>query len=134
MNAGAPLILLVEDDADTAALYSALLSCEGLEVVCCSKGDEARTWWERSPRRPDLVMIDVILPDMNGLDLCREITAAGRAGGGPAVMVLSAHGDPRTAGRSLRAGASAFLDKLRDLDRFVSTVQGLLGGAGLPIQ
>lgn len=123
-----PLVLLVEDEEDTAALYLALLEQEGLQVVRCANGREARDWWAGSAAKPALLILDVRLPDANGLELCRELAgeACGQNGEGPAVMILSAHGDPRMPSRSRRAGARVFLDKLKDLDSFAATARRLV--------
>ena len=121
-----PLVLLVEDDADTAALYQAMLSSEGWEVTCCDSAQTARAWWSESPKPPELLILDVRLPDSNGVELCRELTAALKTGTGPAVLMLSAHGDPRMPNLCRKAGARAFLDKLRDLDLLVETAKRLL--------
>ncbi len=121
-----PLVLLVEDDADTAALYLAMLSSEGWEVACCDSAKTARAWWSESPKPPQLLILDVRLPDSNGVELCQELTAALNSDSGPAVLMLSAHGDPRMPGLCRKAGARAFLDKLRDLDRLVDTAKRLL--------
>jgi DNA-binding response OmpR family regulator len=121
-----PLVLLVEDDADTAALYQAMLSSEGWEVACCNSAQTARQWWSESPKPPELLILDVRLPDSNGVELCQELTAALRSESGPAVLMLSAHGDPRMPTLCRKAGARAFLDKLRDLDQLVDTAKRLL--------
>ena len=126
MSSPAPLVLLVEDDADTAALYQALLKMEGMEVVTCTRGKEARAWCQRATRTPDLLVIDVALPDTSGLDLCREFLAWAWKARRPRVMVLSAHGDPRMASLSRKAGASVFLDKLKDIGEFVLSAKRLL--------
>lgn len=118
------LVLLVEDDPDTSALYAALLNSEGMQVVQCGDGREARRQWRLLERLPDLVVVDVRLPDGNGLDLCQELVN-GNASGMP-VLVLSAHGDPRMPQRCRQAGACAFLDKLVDLDSFLETVRDIL--------
>ncbi len=126
MNSLPPLVLLVEDDADTAALYQTLLTREGMEVVTCSRGKEARAWCQQASRAPDLLVIDVSLPDTSGLDLCREFLARGWKARRPRVMVLSAHGDPRMASLSRQAGANIFLDKLKDIGEFVLSAKRLL--------
>ncbi len=124
MNHQRPLVLLVEDDRDTAELYQAMLSAEGMEVVCCHDSQQALTWWNHQTRRPDLILTDVLLPDGDGLCLMTELKR--RGGFCPPVMVLSAHGDPRTPQRCRQVGVQVFLDKLRDLGRLVSTARALI--------
>jgi DNA-binding response OmpR family regulator len=119
-----PLILLVEDDADTAALYSAMLAAEGMEVVHCADCAEALRWWLKASRRPDLMVVDMRLPDGDGVELCRSLLTQEPAM--PPIMILSAHGDPRMPSLCQRAGAAAFLDKLSGMDRFVDTARGLI--------
>lgn len=126
MKLARPLVLLVEDDADTAALYQAMLTAEEWEVVSCDCAQAARNWWSRSGQKPQLLILDVRLPDSNGVELCQELTAALTNGTGPAVLMLSAHGDPRMPKLCRKAGARAFLDKLRDLDRLVDTAKQLM--------
>ncbi len=123
-----PLVLLVEDDPDTAVLYQAILSGEGMEVVLCGDCRQARDWWHAPPRRPDLLVLDMRLPDGNGLGLCQEMLAPLEGSERPPVMVLSAHGDPRLPSLSRQAGAHAFLDKLATLDQLVDTAKRLLAG------
>lgn len=123
MNRARPLVLLVEDDADTAALYQAMLMPLELEVVYCRNCKSTRAWLGEAGGRPDLVVMDARLPDGNGLELCGEINAAGSS---PPILLLSAHGDPRMPSLCRAAGVHTFLDKLRDLDRLVGTVEQLL--------
>ena len=119
-----PLVLLVEDDLDTAALYRTLLGSEGMDVIHCSDCGEAFRWWCSAARRPDLVVVDVRLPDGNGLDLCQAMAGPDHAM--PPVMVLSAHGDPRMPNLCRKAGVAAFLDKLSGMDCFLDTARQLL--------
>lgn len=71
-------------------------------------------------------MLDMRLPDGNGLDLCHEFNEIGDCIDQPPIMVLSAHGDPRLPTRCRQAGVRAFLDKLHDLDTFVDTAWRLI--------
>jgi DNA-binding response OmpR family regulator len=119
-------VLLVEDDPDTAALYQALLIAEGMEVIPCGNCQQAMAWWRASERRPDLMVLDMRLPDGNALELCQEFSEIGQALFPPPIMVLSAHGDPRLPARCRQAGAKAFLDKLDTLDHFISTAWRLI--------
>lgn len=124
MTDNLPLILLVEDDYDTAALYSAMLLSEGMEVAHCADCGEALRWWLKAPRMPDLLVVDMRLPDGDGIELCR--TLLNQEQGLPPVMILSAHGDPRMPNICQQAGAAAFLDKLSGMDRLVNTAWDLI--------
>ena len=121
-----PLVLMVEDDPDTAALFKAMLLGEGMEVVICSSGSQALTWWQNSTRPPNLLVLDVGLPDANGLDICRELSGYKDKGPLPPVMMLSADGDPRMPGLCQEAGVGVFLDKLRDMDRFLRIAKDMI--------
>ena len=126
MSSPSPLIMLVEDDADTRALYKALLVDEGMEVITFGDGRSCLEWYLSASRRPDLMILDMRLPDTNGLDLCQELRG-NHGSDNPPVMLLSAHGDPRMPSRCRKAGVAVFLDKLRDLDQVVPTAKKLLG-------
>jgi DNA-binding response OmpR family regulator len=132
VSRGKPLVLLVEDDRDTAMLYQALLAGEGLEVVHCEDCAQVKAWWGTSDRQPDLIVLDMRLPDGDGLMLCSDIMRKRRDEAGPPVMVLSAHGDPRLPSLCRQAGARAFLDKLSGLDVLLATARDLLGAKLCP--
>lgn len=121
-----PLILLVEDDTDIAALYGDVLRGEGMDVVLCRSRRQARDWWQTALRQPDLVILDVRLPDGNGLDLCCELGEMGSGQPHPPVLVLSAHGDPRMPVLCKQAGASEFMDKMEGIDGFLDNIYKLL--------
>ncbi len=124
MNTRRPLVLLVEDDPDSATLFQTLLTAEDLEVHCCATGRQALSFWEDCERKPDLLVLDMRLPDGDGLKLCQQIRSS--SGESLPVLILSAHGDPRLPGRCRKARALYYLDKLKDLDRFTDTVKSLL--------
>ncbi|MEW5912621.1 MAG: response regulator [Thermodesulfobacteriota bacterium] len=121
-----PLILLVEDDKDTAALYGAVLSAEGMEVVRCADCRQTQSWWAQAQRPPDLLVVDVGLPDGNGLNLCDELLKNAGDGQRPPILVLSAYGDPRMPSRCRQVGAQAFMDKLASMGIFIAKVKELL--------
>jgi len=64
-------VLLVEDEESLASLVAAYLEQEGYRVVSVGTGGEALQWIEQQPVR--LVVLDLNLPDMDGLDVCRQI-------------------------------------------------------------
>jgi len=122
--------MLLEDDPDTSSLYQNVLNREGLRVVRFDTGHKASNWLAEPQNRPDLMIIDVRLPDGSGVEICRRICqAADRVPGAP-VLMLSAHADPRLPELCKQAGAREFLDKLVDLDHFRRTVRQLLSAGG----
>lgn len=120
-----PLVLLVEDDPDIAMLFKAFMVADGLEVSVCTSAAEALRWWQASVQTPDLLVMDVRLPDGNGLDLCRSIMDLADGKPMPRILILSAHGDPRLPAACQKAGG-VFLDKLTDQAIFMDTVRRLL--------
>lgn len=115
----------MEDDLDSAILFEAMLAAEGLQVARSRGIGEALRWWREASRPPRLLVVDVRLPDGNGIDLCRTLMELTSGSSRPGVLILSAHGDPRLPATCRRAGW-VFLDKLMDQDRFIAKVHHLL--------
>ena len=63
--------LIVEDDPDQRVLLTRILQGRGHEVVACASAEEGLLAYQRSPF--PLVILDIMLPDMNGMELCREM-------------------------------------------------------------
>jgi two-component system, OmpR family, alkaline phosphatase synthesis response regulator PhoP len=98
-------VLLVEDEENLASLVAAYLEQEGYRVVSAGTGAEALQKLEQTPVR--LVVLDLNLPDMDGLDVCRQIRARSRV---PIVMLTARDEEPdRLAG--LGAGADDYIGK-----------------------
>jgi PAS domain S-box-containing protein len=101
-------LLLIEDDASTRALLERLLAAEGYAVSAC---DRAERGWELFQQEPlDLLLMDWVLPGMQGAELCRRVRAHAR---GAAAYVVVVSGDQPLEGpdRFLDAGADDFLAK-----------------------
>jgi DNA-binding NtrC family response regulator len=114
-------ILLVEDTPSLARLYSQYLEGEGLTVSTVSTGKEALK--ELAEDLPDLVLLDLRLPDMDGLEILREI----RSREMPCdVVVITAHGSINIAVEAMRAGAYDFLVKPFNADRLLVTVRNAI--------
>lgn len=85
-----PAILIVEDERDVQTVLDFNLKAEGFETMRASNGEEAFAWLRA--RVPDLVLLDLMLPDVSGTEICRRIKADPRTSAVP-VVVLSARGE-----------------------------------------
>lgn len=102
------LILVVEDDPGSRMLATATLEGEGYEVVGVESAEVAIDLISR--RRPDLILMDIQLPGMDGLDLTRKLKTEPQTAGIP-VVALTAHTMPLHERAAVAAGCSAFLTK-----------------------
>ncbi len=98
-------ILLVEDDEATRTTVAGNLESHGYGVRAAASGEEAMVLWEL--RRPDLVLLDLGLPGIDGLDVLRRI----RRDATTPIVVLSARGEERDKVQALDAGADDYLAK-----------------------
>lgn len=78
-------VLIVEDHRDTRELYALVLVAEGFEVVEAGSADDALEWL--SGHLPDVIVTDVAMPGMDGIELCRRIRAAPTAADVPILVV-----------------------------------------------
>ena len=81
-------IMLIDDDESLQTLIGQIITRQGWEFCCASNGEEGLAMLRKE--RPDLLILDVMLPDMNGFDICRTIRSEGRR---VLIMFLSAKGD-----------------------------------------
>jgi len=120
MNAQ-PLVLIVDDDAELSAMVAELLGREGWAVhTVLTGGDGERALAER---RPDAVLLDVMLPDGNGFDLCRRWRASQPQMG---LLMFTARGDPMDRVLGLEIGADDYLAKPFEPRELVARVRALL--------
>ena len=119
-----PAKILVVDDTDrNVKLLSDLLKFKGFAVVTASGGREALEQVDRE--QPDLVLLDVMMPDLNGYDVCRKIRENPTTGVLPVVMVTALDpGQERIKG--LDAGADDFLTKPINQAELLARVRSLL--------
>jgi two-component system, NtrC family, nitrogen regulation response regulator NtrX len=112
-------ILVVDDEADIRGLLKEILSEEGYEVEVAGSGAQARS--SRIARTPDLVLLDIWMPDTDGITLLRE-WSVGEAEDCPVVM-MSGHGNVETAVEATRLGAFDFVEKPLSLTKLLRTVE-----------
>jgi len=113
-----PHILVVDDEPDIRDLVREILEDEGYRVSLAENGEAARTAYARQP--PDLVLLDIWMPDVDGITLLREWSAAG--GLECPVVVMSGHGTVETAIEATRLGAHDFVQKPISLARLLAIV------------
>ena len=107
--------LIVDDDNSSASLLGELVAREGYSASMARSLAEARRSLRESP--PDVVVLDLRLPDGDGMDLMEDLDELGSC---PAVVILTGHASVATAVEALRSGASDYLTKPLDVDRFKS--------------
>ena len=100
-----PTLLIVDDHAAFRSTARALLECDGWNVVG-EAYDGTSAIDAAHALQPDVVLLDVRLPDIDGFAVAERLTANG---GGPAVIVTSSSDDPLYPDRALRTGACGFV-------------------------
>ena len=119
-------ILVVDDEIGIRELLSEILSDEGYQVRLAENASSARAY--RSHARPDLVLLDIWMPDTDGITLLKEWAAAGLLT--MPVVMMSGHGTIETAVEATRIGAYDFLEKPIALQKLLATVGRALKHGG----
>jgi two-component system alkaline phosphatase synthesis response regulator PhoP len=116
-------VCLVEDEQSLIELISLNLEMEGYHVQCFTDGQTALEAFEK-PFHFDLIILDVMLPHVNGFDLCREI----RKHDATPILFLSAKGTTADRVAGLKLGANDYLAKPFDLEELLLKIQILTQG------
>jgi DNA-binding NtrC family response regulator len=119
-------ILVVDDEIGIRELLSEILSDEGYQVRLAENASSARAC--RSQVRPDLVLLDIWMPDTDGITLLKEWAAAGLLT--MPVVMMSGHGTIDTAVEATRIGAYDFLEKPIAMQKLLATVGRALKHGG----
>jgi DNA-binding NtrC family response regulator len=120
-------ILIVDDEVGIRELLSEILQDEGYRVSLAENAGEARNYRSRS--QPALVLLDIWMPDTDGVTLLREWAAGGQLT--MPVVMMSGHGTIETAVEATKIGAVDFLEKPVGLQKLLATVtRALKAGAG----
>ena len=115
-------ILVVEDDFDTRYVLSLILKDEGYEVITAADGECALA--VASEHKPDLIITDINMPRINGIELTRQIRLKQETALMP-ILAITAYG-PTTANTAIAAGASACARKPLVMTEFLPIVKSLL--------
>ncbi|HXB46646.1 MAG TPA: response regulator transcription factor [Streptosporangiaceae bacterium] len=114
---GSPSVLVVEDDASIAAQLVRGLTRGGYQVDHVMTGTDALTWGE-----PDVVLLDLELPDLDGVQVCRKLRERSDA----AIIVVTAHGEEPDRVMALDAGADDYLVKPFGLAELQARIRAVL--------
>lgn len=119
-----PFVLLVEDDRDSREMYAMGLDLLGLRVATAATGSDALLEAAREP--PDIVVTDLTLPDMDGLELCGALGREPSTAGVPVLALTGRSGDDDRA-RAEAAGVREVIVKPCPPDALAEHILALLG-------
>jgi len=116
------LILLVEDTPDTRAFMQLLLESEGFEVVCKEDGAEALSFLCKD--RPDIILTDLMMPNVSGIELIERVRANSDLSYLPIIAMTAFNSGPIA--KAKEAGANIVVKKPVGIEALVSNVRQLL--------
>lgn len=116
-------ILIIEDEEDILALIHFNLVKEGFKVACATTGEEG--YQLARDTHPDLILLDLMLPGMNGLDVCRKLREAPDTKG-CAIIMLTAKGEEHDIVKGLEMGADDYIPKPFSTQVLIARVNAVL--------
>jgi two-component system phosphate regulon response regulator PhoB len=116
-------ILVVEDEGDIAILLRYNLEAEGFHVFTAESGDEAQQ--AIAEKLPDLILLDWMLPEVSGIEICRRLRAREETARVPIIM-LTARGEEEERVRGLATGADDYVVKPFSVPELLARIQALL--------
>ena len=117
-------ILIVEDDPVASELIAYALNVEGYDTLVALNGEQGMS--HARNHKPDLVVLDVMLPGMDGFEICRRLKAEPETAHMP-ILILSAKAQVTDVKTGQEMGAEIYLTKPLDPSNLVEQVQFLLG-------
>ena len=118
-------VIVIDDSAPTRQFLQACLTSAGCEVITASSGVGAVPLVER--QKPDLVLLDIMMPGVDGLEVCRRLKAD-VATRDVTVIIVSGQLHPANIRRAREVGANAYIGKPFDEDELLSVVHVALDG------
>jgi len=116
-------ILIVDDDTLITTLMQTLVSMDGHEGIVVN--DSTRAVEVAKSVNPDLITLDLMMPNLSGFDLCALLRAEPEFARTP-IIIVSAKEDPRTKETAFAAGATAYITKPFNIEEFLSTIKKLI--------
>ena len=122
-------ILVIEDNRDSRDILSKLLRMSGYDVMSAPDGETGYT--AALKQEPDLIITDIHMPRMDGIEFVKRIRLEGTLAETP-ILVVTAFGS-NVAREAIEAGADASAEKPFDFDKFLDTVQVLIARGRKPV-
>lgn len=120
ISPNAPLILIVDDDIELCTLLDRVLASEGFQVKTMYHGQPALEWL--SKHTPDAIVLDIMMPDMDGFELLSKVRGI-HVGGEMPVIMLSGRMNQQAIEDSQRLGADAWLSKTEGMRQLVTELK-----------
>lgn len=117
-----PLILIVDDESKIRRLLSKELEANGFDVICAGDGSQALDVFAQASPKPDLVLMDVMMPDMDGFECARRLP---RTSDVP-VIYLSARNEPSFKLRAFELGADDYITKPFLMDELIARIRAVM--------
>ena len=115
-----PLILVVEDAHDNQVLVEQVFQDSGYRVTCIQDGQTALTWLETN--HPDLILLDLSLPEVDGWEVARQLKASDRTAQIP-IIAVTAHAMKGDKEAAIASGCDDYLTKPLDIDLLEASVK-----------
>ncbi|MGB8980983.1 MAG: response regulator [Anaerolineales bacterium] len=122
-------VLIIEDEADAAELFAEMMRVSGFRVLKTSSSTPAISMM--AAEKPDIVLLDIMMPDVSGLDILRQMRRDPALATIP-VVVVSAKSMPADIKNGMEAGASTYLTKPVGFLDLKEAVERALGSASKP--
>lgn len=119
-----PKLLIVDDEPATVDMISTFLSINQYETVGAYSGTEGLSKVELEA--PDMLILDLMMPDMEGFDVCRNLRANNSHADIP-IVIVSARTDPEAIDKALACGANKYMTKPLDLSELLALVKEFVG-------
>jgi DNA-binding response OmpR family regulator len=117
-------ILLVDDSSTVLLLHKMMLSDRGYELLTARNGQEAVD--KALAERPDLIVMDVIMPKMSGFEACRALRAREETRGVP-ILLVTTRGAPHEVKEGFDSGCTDYITKPFNGDELLAKLRGYLG-------
>jgi two-component system cell cycle sensor histidine kinase/response regulator CckA len=124
MNSGQDYLLIVEDDRDILRLLDAALTFKGYRVILAHNGREALEIIQI--KRPQIIITDIMMPQLDGFGLVHRLRIQPETCDIPVIFITATFVAPEDRDFALNIGATRFIQKPVDLEKFLSTIEELL--------